>query len=73
MPSETDNARLKQLQEENLSKLIKNDLAEQDKQWVEYDVTEAQVKVNVANKLFEYITDETAGMLNRLSIRKPEL
>ena len=53
-----DEEKLQKLRDESLSVLLTQNISDEECKWLEYDEEETQVKIEVANRVFDYLLNE---------------
>jgi hypothetical protein len=66
---QVDEEQLQQIREERLSKMLTQEILENDQVWVDYEAEEAQVKIDIADMILEQIMAEIEDFLHGLNIQ----
>ena len=61
-----DEETLQHIREENLSKVLAQEILEDDVQWQDFEFEELQTKIDLADELVEYLSQELVNILNTL-------
>lgn len=67
---EKETKRKNKIKEENLCSLMATELNECEKEWVTYEKERAQVTFDLADRIMEQITEETAKILAELEFKR---
>lgn len=66
---QVDEEQLQLIREERLSKMLTQEILENDQVWVDYEAEEAQVKIDIADMILEQIMSEIEDFLHGLDIQ----
>lgn len=66
---QVDEEQLQLIREERLSKMLTQEILENDEVWVDYEAEEAQVKIDIADMILEQIMAEIEDFLQGLDIQ----